>query len=153
MQVTELSADGLKREYKIVVHANEIESRISGRLNELSRTVRMPGFRPGKVPVSLLRKQYGRSVMGEVVEHGRTGMLAPVGSDLELAQAILQLMSDPELRRSVGHAGRQRAEERFTEQAMHSAYSRVYAEMIGVGCDPRRVADGNREVALSEVCK
>ena len=35
MQVTELSADGLKREYKIVVHANEIESRVSGRLNEL----------------------------------------------------------------------------------------------------------------------
>jgi trigger factor len=68
MQVTELSADGLKREYKIVVGANEIEDRVSGRLTELSRTIRMPGFRPGKVPVSLLRKQYGRSVMGEVVE-------------------------------------------------------------------------------------
>jgi trigger factor len=68
MEVTELSTDGLKREYKIVVHANEIEDRVSGRLTELSRTIRMPGFRPGKVPVSLLRKQYGRSVMGEVVE-------------------------------------------------------------------------------------
>ena len=68
MQVTEVSADGLKREYRIVVHANEIEDRVSGRLTELSRTVRMAGFRPGKVPVGLLRKQYGRSVMGEVVE-------------------------------------------------------------------------------------
>ena len=68
MQVTELSADGLKREYRIVVGADEIEDRVSGRLAELSRTIRMPGFRPGKVPVSLLRKQYGRSVMGEVVE-------------------------------------------------------------------------------------
>jgi trigger factor len=68
MQVTELLADGLKREYKIVVQANEIEDRVTGRLGELSRTIRMPGFRPGKVPVSLLRKQYGRSVMGEVVE-------------------------------------------------------------------------------------
>jgi trigger factor len=68
MQVTELSTDGLRREYKIVVHANEIEDRVSGRLSELSRTIRMPGFRPGKVPVGLLRKQYGRSVMGEVVE-------------------------------------------------------------------------------------
>jgi trigger factor len=68
MQVTELSADGLKREYRIVVRANEIEDRVSGRLAELSRTIRMPGFRPGKVPVALLRKQYGRSVMGEVVE-------------------------------------------------------------------------------------
>ncbi|MGH6920863.1 MAG: trigger factor family protein, partial [Geminicoccaceae bacterium] len=68
MQVTELSADGLKRQYKIVVHATEIEDRVAGRLDELSRKIRMPGFRPGKGPVSLLRKQYGRSVMGEVVE-------------------------------------------------------------------------------------
>jgi trigger factor len=57
MQVTELSADGLKREYKVIVQANEIEDRVSGRLNELSKTIRMPGFRPGNVPVTLLRKQ------------------------------------------------------------------------------------------------
>ena len=68
MQVKELSAEGLKREYQVVVEAEEIEKRVSKRLDELSRTVRMPGFRPGKVPVALLRKQYGRSVMGEVLE-------------------------------------------------------------------------------------
>jgi trigger factor len=68
MQVTELSAEGLKREYKVVVPADEIESRVAKRLDELRQTIRMPGFRPGKVPVSLLRKQYGRSVMGEVLE-------------------------------------------------------------------------------------
>jgi len=68
MQVTELSADGLKREYKVVVQANDIEGRVAKRLEELQRRIRVPGFRPGKVPVSLLRKQYGRSVMGEVLE-------------------------------------------------------------------------------------
>jgi trigger factor len=88
MQVTELSADGLKREYKIVVQANEIEDRVSGRLNELSRTIRMPGFRPGKVPVSLLRKQYGRSVMGEVVEQAVNQGSQQAISDHELRPAL-----------------------------------------------------------------
>jgi trigger factor len=68
MQVTELSAEGLKREYKVVVQAAEIEGQVAHRLEELKGRVRMPGFRPGKVPIALLRKQYGRSVMGEVLE-------------------------------------------------------------------------------------
>lgn len=68
MQVTELSAQGLKREYKITVPADEIADRVNSRLQRLQQTIRMPGFRPGKAPLPLLRKQYGRSVMGEVLE-------------------------------------------------------------------------------------
>jgi trigger factor len=88
MQVTELSADGLKREYKVIVQANEIEDRVTGRLDELSRTIRMPGFRPGKVPVGLLRKQYGRSVMGEVVEQAVNQGSQQAISDHELRPAL-----------------------------------------------------------------
>ena len=88
MQVTELSADGLKREYKVVVQAQEIEERVSGRLNELSRTIRMPGFRPGKVPVALLRKQYGRSVMGEVLEQAVNQGSQQAISERELRPAL-----------------------------------------------------------------
>ena len=54
MQVTELSAEGLKREFKVVVQADEIEDRVTRRLDELRQKIRMPGFRPGKVPVALL---------------------------------------------------------------------------------------------------
>lgn len=68
MQVTETKAEGLKREFKIIVPADDIERRVSGRLDELARTARLPGFRPGKVPLSLLRKRYGPSLMGEVLE-------------------------------------------------------------------------------------
>lgn len=88
MQVTELSADGLKREYKVIVQAQEIEDRVSGRLDELSRTIRMPGFRPGKVPVALLRKQYGRSVMGEVLEQAVNQGSQQAISDHELRPAL-----------------------------------------------------------------
>ena len=55
MQVTELSAEGLKREYKVVVEAAEIEGQVAHRLEELKGRIRMPGFRPGKVPIALLR--------------------------------------------------------------------------------------------------
>lgn len=68
MQVVEVAADGLKRQYRVTVPAAEIASRVASRLERLSKTAKVPGFRPGKVPVALLKKQYGRSVMGEVLE-------------------------------------------------------------------------------------
>jgi trigger factor len=68
MQVTELSAEGLKREYRVVFSADEIEDRVQTRLKKLGQTIRLPGFRPGRAPLPLLRKQYGRSIMGEVLE-------------------------------------------------------------------------------------
>lgn len=68
MQVTETLADGLKREFKVVVPAADIERKLSERLTRLAASARLPGFRPGKVPTSLLKKRYGPSVMGEVLE-------------------------------------------------------------------------------------
>ena len=88
MQVTELSAEGLKREYKVVVQAGEIEDRVARRLDELRQKIRMPGFRPGKVPVSLLRKQYGRSVMGEVLEQAVNQGSQKAISEHELRPAL-----------------------------------------------------------------
>jgi trigger factor len=88
MQVTELTAEGLKREYKVVVPASEIETRVTERLEELKQKIRMPGFRPGKVPVSLLKKQYGRSVMGEVLEQAVNQGSQQAISEHELRPAL-----------------------------------------------------------------
>jgi len=68
MQVTETKSEGLSREYKVCLPAKDIEEKISDRLKQIASTAQLPGFRPGKVPVSLLRKRYGPSVMGEVLE-------------------------------------------------------------------------------------
>ena len=68
MEITETKNEGLKRAYKIIVPTADIESRMASRLGEIARTARMPGFRPGKVPVHLLRKTHGNAVMGEVLE-------------------------------------------------------------------------------------
>jgi trigger factor len=68
MQITQKSADGLAREFSVVVAADAMEQKISQRLEEVGQQVRLPGFRPGKVPMNLLRKRFGDSVRGEVLE-------------------------------------------------------------------------------------
>jgi trigger factor len=68
MQITETLSDGLKRELKVVIGAKELDERLSARLDELKDKVRISGFRPGKVPVTHLRKVYGKSIMAEVME-------------------------------------------------------------------------------------
>jgi trigger factor len=68
MQVTETLSAGLKREYKVVVPAAELDAKVNARLDELKDRVRINGFRPGKVPVTHLKRMYGRSAMAEVIE-------------------------------------------------------------------------------------
>ena len=68
MQVTETLSEGLKREYKVVVPAAELDAKVNARLDELKARVRINGFRPGKVPVTHLKRMYGRSAMAEVIE-------------------------------------------------------------------------------------
>jgi trigger factor len=68
MQVTETVSEGLKREFQITVPAADLEARMAGRLDQLKDRVQLRGFRPGKVPVTHLRKVYGRSVMAETLE-------------------------------------------------------------------------------------
>src|SRR5215204_6086357 len=68
MQVTETLTDGLKREFKVVVPATDLETRVNARLDDLKSKVRINGFRPGKVPVSHLKRLYGRAVMAEMIE-------------------------------------------------------------------------------------
>jgi trigger factor len=68
MQVTETGAAGLKREYRVVVPATDLEARVNERLDDLKGRVQLRGFRPGKVPVAHLKKIYGKSAMAEVIE-------------------------------------------------------------------------------------
>ena len=69
MQVTETLVDGLKREFKVVVPATELDGRLIERLNSLKDEVRIKGFRPGKVPMSHLKRLFGRSTMAEIVQN------------------------------------------------------------------------------------
>jgi trigger factor len=68
MQVTETIADGLKHEFQVSFSAADLDAKADARLIELKDKVRLNGFRPGKVPVSHLKKVYGRSVMAETID-------------------------------------------------------------------------------------
>jgi trigger factor len=68
MQVTETSTDGLKHEFKIVIPAADITERIDKRLIEIGQQTRLPGFRPGKAPMSVLKTRFLPHVRGEVVQ-------------------------------------------------------------------------------------
>ena len=68
MQVTETRSEGLKREYKVVLPASDLASRVESQLNEIKAKASIKGFRPGKVPVAHLRRLYGRSIMAEVMQ-------------------------------------------------------------------------------------
>src|SRR5207302_4499755 len=88
MNVTETSAEGLKREFKITVPATEVEEQISRRLGDIGQSVRIPGFRPGKVPMQLLRKRYGPAVRGEVLESTVQGSSAEAMREHNLRPAL-----------------------------------------------------------------
>jgi trigger factor len=68
MQITETVSEGLRREYKVVIAAGDLDQRLTGRIEEMKPQVHLKGFRPGKAPVSFLKKTYGKSMMGEIVQ-------------------------------------------------------------------------------------
>jgi trigger factor len=68
MNVTQTNEEGLRRQLTVVIGADELERRLSARLDELKDRVKLKGFRPGHVPKAHLRKVYGRSVMADVVQ-------------------------------------------------------------------------------------
>lgn len=88
MQVTQTNADGLKREYKVVVPSTDVAVKIGEKLNLLRERVQLPGFRPGKAPLPLLKKQYGKAVMGEVLEETVNNVSQKTMADNALRPAL-----------------------------------------------------------------
>jgi trigger factor len=96
MQVTETTADGLKREFKVVVPASDLDARLNDRLAQLKDRVQIRGFRPGKVPVSHLKKVYGRSAMAEAIEELVRETNAKIVTDNGLRLAMDPKITMPE---------------------------------------------------------
>ena len=85
MIATETLNEGLKRAYTVTIPADEIEGKVERELKRVAPQVRMPGFRPGKVPVNLVRKMHGEAVTQDVV--GQT-----------VRESIEQTLSENQLR-------------------------------------------------------
>src|SRR6201996_3791025 len=68
MQITQTVSEDLHRQFTVTVPASELDSRVVSRLEEMKPKMHLKGFRPGKAPISFLKKQYGKSLLGEIVE-------------------------------------------------------------------------------------
>jgi trigger factor len=67
MQVSLTATGGLERRLEVAIPAAQIDGEVAQRLNRISRTARLKGFRPGKAPIAVIRQQYGEQVHGEVI--------------------------------------------------------------------------------------
>jgi trigger factor len=85
MQSVEIENEGLKRAYKLTFTAAEIDSRIEGEVKRLAPQIRMPGFRPGKVPANLIRKMHGEALHQDALS-------------TTIQEGVQQLMTEQQIR-------------------------------------------------------
>lgn len=88
MQVKELKKEDLNVQYEVTVTAQDIDRHVDDRLKEVGKNVKMAGFRPGKVPMDILKKRYGKAVLGEVLEIAVNEASAKVIQDNNLKPAL-----------------------------------------------------------------
>lgn len=99
MQIVEKSGDGLSRVYGVTVTAADLGQKLEARIKEIAPQLKLKGFRPGKVPTAHVRRLYGKSLMGEVIEQTLTESSQKVLDDNNLrpaSQPDLQPSSDME---------------------------------------------------------
>ncbi|MCK0071234.1 trigger factor [Kordiimonas laminariae] len=88
MQIEELLNEGLKREYKVTVAVNELNEKLDAVLNEFRATAKLNGFRPGKAPLSLLKKMYGERAQGQVISEAMQETSAKLFEEKEIRPAL-----------------------------------------------------------------
>ena len=68
MAITQTLSEGLKREFEVIITNSELNKLVDEKLNNIAKEANLPGFRPGKVPVSVVKNRFGKQVLGEVVK-------------------------------------------------------------------------------------
>ena len=93
IQIVEKSGDGLSRVYGVTVSAKELSQRVEARIVEISPQMSIKGFRPGKVPPAHVKRMYGKSIMGEVIEQA-----VNEGTQKAIDEAKVRPATQPEMK-------------------------------------------------------
>ena len=88
MKTVETENEGLKRAYTLTIPAKDIDARVDGEVKRIAPTVRMPGFRPGKVPPNLIRKMHGEALMRDALNTAVQDSVQKLLSDKKLRPAM-----------------------------------------------------------------
>jgi|TARA_R100000501_G_scaffold17919_1_gene34880 trigger factor len=87
MRIEETKNEGLARAYTVTIPSADMDARVDAQLTQVSKTIRMPGFRPGKVPTNLVRKMHGEALYGEALQKAVQEGVQKVMSEKELRPA------------------------------------------------------------------
>jgi trigger factor len=163
MEVTQTSSEGLKRQFKVVLPASDLASRLEGQLNDMRGKARINGFRPGKVPLAHLRKLYGRAVMADVVQAAVNEANRKIVEENSLRLATEPKLEFPEDKDAVEQALEARGDLAFTVDVEvlpkveiggfeDIAIERLVAEVPDAEVDGviERLADQNRSFTPKE---
>lgn len=88
MQVTQTSSEGLKQEFKVVLPAGDLAAKLAAQLAEVQAKAQIKGFRPGKAPIAHLKKVYGKSIMGDVLQEAVNEANRKIVEDHQLRIAV-----------------------------------------------------------------
>jgi trigger factor len=137
MQVTVEAGEGLVRRMTVELTADDVEQKVDERLRDVARQARLPGFRPGKVPMRVLRQRFGEGVRGEVL-----GELVQSSFSQAVAEQQLRPAGQPEIEPDIDTAGRRYA---------YTAKFEVLPEIALNDLSGRRIARPVAEVTDADV--
>ncbi len=154
MQATQTNSEGLKREFKVVVPAAELEAKLETNLADLKDKVRINGFRPGKVPVAHLRRVYGRAVMADVVQNVVNEANQKIVEDNKLKLALEPHITFPEAKDEVEAVMNAKADLSYTV-ALEVLPSFQLADLSGVSLtrEVTEISDAELQEGLERMAK
>lgn len=154
MQVTETLSEGLKREYRITVPAADLDGRVVTRLEEIKDKVRLNGFRPGKVPLAHLKRVYGRSVFGEVLQDLMTEANRRIVEENKIKLAMQPKVSLPEEEKEVEDVVEGKADLAYTVEVEVLPEIKVGdLKSIEIDRPVSEIADSEVEETLERIAK
>jgi trigger factor len=105
MQITETLSEGLRREFRVVINAEALDQKLTSKLEEMRPQMHLKGFRPGKVPLSHLKRTYGKAMMGDIVNETVAETSQKAVTDRGLRPAMQpQVKLDSEMEKVLGGA-------------------------------------------------
>src|SRR5262245_39504576 len=154
MQATQTNSEGLKREFKVVVPAAELEAKLETNLADLKDKVRINGFRPGKVPVAHLRRVYGRAVMADIVQNVVNEANQKIVEDNKLKLALEPHITFPEAKEEVEAVMNAKADLAYTV-ALEVLPSFQLADLSGVSLtrEVTEISDTELQDGLDRMAK
>jgi trigger factor len=149
MKTVETENEGLKRAYKLIIPAKDIDARVDGEVKRIAPTVRMPGFRPGKVPPNLIRKMHGEALMRDALNTAVQDSVQQLLTDKKLRPAM-----QPEVELDEGYETGKDAEVNIRLETLPDVptpkIDGLKLERLAVEVDEQAVGDQLKQLASSQ---